>query len=231
MQRVFQDWRAWLVEGLLDMAVPMNYAREADPVVRGWFDGWIAWEKRHKADRHLVVGIGGYLSAPEAVLAQIARARASAGRRRAEGVSLFSYFRPAGPPPASGAEALPAAAAPDRLDFLSRGAAQAAAAHAAPATVPPMPWLERPQRGFIAGTVTAPGGVPHDGARVSVRRSGWFRKTQRTTSDGNGWFGMSRLKPGRYRVRVEAPAGAAASAPIEVEVRAGEVARAALETR
>ena len=65
MQRVFQDWQGWLAEGLLDLAVPMNYAREHDERVRGWFNGWIAWEKKHKADRQLAVGIGGYLSAPE----------------------------------------------------------------------------------------------------------------------------------------------------------------------
>ena len=78
MQRVFQDWQGWLAEGLLDLAVPMNYAREHDERVRGWFNGWIAWEKKHKADRQLAVGIGGYLSAPEGVWR---RCRAC-GRRR-----------------------------------------------------------------------------------------------------------------------------------------------------
>ena len=37
MQRVFQDWHAWLNDGLIDIAVPMNYARETDDRVRGWF--------------------------------------------------------------------------------------------------------------------------------------------------------------------------------------------------
>ena len=77
MQRVFQDWQGWLAEGLLDLAVPMNYAREHDDRVRGWFNGWITWEKRHKAGRQLAVGIGGYLSAPEGVLAQVSRVRAA----------------------------------------------------------------------------------------------------------------------------------------------------------
>jgi hypothetical protein len=232
MQRIFQDWPAWLAEGLLDLAVPMNYAREADPVVRGWFDGWIAWEKRLKSERHLVIGIGGYLSAPEGVLAQIARARLPAAGRHADGVSLFSYFRPARPPLAANSEALPAVAAPDRLDFLSRGVAPVAAVFTTPAAVPASPWLDRPERGFLAGTVTSySSGFPLDGARIAVRRTGWFRRTLRTTSDGNGWFGMTGLKPGRYRVRVEAPGEPGAASSVEVEVRAGAVARAALQAR
>jgi len=231
MQRIFQDWPAWLAEGLLDMAVPMNYAREADPVVRGWFDGWIAWEKRHKAERQLVIGIGGYLSAPEGVLAQITRARARDSGRHADGVSLFSYFRPAGPPPTADGETLPTVAAPDRLDFLSRGAARTTAVFTTPAAVPATPWLDRPERGFLAGTVTSSSGLRLDGARIAVRRTGWFRRTLRTTSDGNGWFGLTGLKPGRYRVRVEPAADGIVSSPVEIEVRAGAVGRAALQTR
>jgi len=231
MQRIFQDWPAWLAEGLLDMAVPMNYARESDPVVRGWFDGWIGWEKRHKAKRQLVIGIGGYLSAPEGVLDQISRVRAPGGGRHADGVSLFSYFRPAGPPPTADSERLPTAAAPDRLDFLSSGAAQAAAVFTTSAAVPATPWLDRPEKGFLAGTASSSGGLPIDGARIAVRRTGWFRRTLRTTSDGNGWFGRTELRPGRYRVRVEPGADGIASSPVEVEVRAGEVARVALQSR
>jgi len=84
-----------------------------------------------------------------------------------------------------------------------------------------MPWIENPTRGFLAGTAV-------DGARVSVRRHGWFRRTRRVTADGNGWFGMTRLKPGKYRVRLERPGRTAAAETVTVEVRAGEVARAAL---
>jgi hypothetical protein len=240
MQRVFQDWQAWLAEGLLDLAVPMNYAREHDARVRGWFDGWIAWEKRHKAGRQLAVGIGAYLSAPEGVLAQAARVRAPEGRHRADGLSFFSYYQPSMAPPAPAGAPPPAvtpgstpppkapappAAAPDRLDYLVRGAGNAPAAFSGPAPVPPMPWIERPAHGFIAGMVTGENGAVLEGRTLRIRRTGWFRKTRKTTSDANGWFGMTKLSPGRYHVRLEDARGKALPERVEVVVAAGAVAR------
>ena len=93
-QKVFQDWHGWLKEGILDLVVPMNYAREADPTVRRWFDGWIQWEKSHKHGRQLAVGIGAYLNSKEANLAQIARALEPGSGRRIDGVCFFSYAKP-----------------------------------------------------------------------------------------------------------------------------------------
>jgi uncharacterized lipoprotein YddW (UPF0748 family) len=230
MQRIFQNWQVWLAEGLLDLSVPMNYARESDARVRGWFDGWIAWEKRYKAGRQLAVGIGGYLNPPESVLAQVERARGPAGKDAADGVSFFSYFQPQLPPQLSDPEQAPAnaPAAPDRLDFLAQGAAGSGAAFTSSAPVPGMPWIERPSHGFLAGTALGADARPLDGATVQVRRTGWFRKTRRTTADANGWFGMTMLAPGRYQVRLELAGGRAAKESVTVEVRAGAVARAEL---
>jgi uncharacterized lipoprotein YddW (UPF0748 family) len=243
MQRVFQDWQGWLAEGLLDLAVPMNYAREHDDRVRGWFNGWIAWEKRHKANRQLAVGIGGYLSAPDGVLAQITRVRTPDGKNRADGVSLFSYFQPSlAPPPPAGAAAPtviqgatppaqappPPAAAPDRLDYLVRGAGNAPAAFTGPTAVPTMSWIERPTHGFVAGTVSDAMGAAMEGRTIRIRRTGWFRRTRKTTSDANGWFGMTKLAPGTYSVRLEDPAGRPLPVQAEVTIAAGLVARVRL---
>ena len=243
MQRVFQDWQRWLAEGLLDLAVPMNYAREHDERVRGWFNGWIAWEKKHKADRQLAVGIGGYLSAPEGVLAQVSRVRATEGRARADGMSFFSYYQPSMAPTALlGAPAPavqpgstpraqappPPSAAPDRLDYLIRGAGGLPPAFTGPAPVPPMPWIERPMHGFIAGTVADTVGAPVEGRTIRIRRTGWFRRTRKTTSDANGWFGMTKLASGTYIVRLEDPAGRPLPEQAEVTIAAGRVARARL---
>ena len=96
MQRVFQDWHAWLEEGILDLAVPMNYARETDDRVRTWFDGWVSWERRHQHGRATAVGLGGYRNAPDATLAQLGRVRRAEGGHRLAGVSLFSYRVPTG---------------------------------------------------------------------------------------------------------------------------------------
>jgi hypothetical protein len=243
MQRVFQDWQGWLAEGLLDLAVPMNYAREHDDRVRGWFNGWIAWEKRHKAGRQLAVGIGAYLSAPEGVLAQVARARTPDGKNRADGVSFFSYFQPSlALPPRAGAAAPtaiqgatpppqappPPAAAPDRLDYLVRGAGNAPAAFTGPAAVPTMSWIERPTHGFVAGSVSDAMGAAMEGRTIRIRRTGWFRRTRKTTSDANGWFGMTKLVPGTYNVRLEDSAGRPLPVQAEVTIAAGRVARVRL---
>ena len=180
MQRVFQDWQGWLAEGLIDVACPMNYAREHDPRVRGWFNGWIAWEKRHKAGRLLAVGVGGYLNTAENALAQLARARAAEGRHRADGTSVFSYFAPvaatpsaAGSPAQGAAPAAPPAApqTPDggpagRLDFLVRGAGSSGPAYLGPARVPAMPWIDQPSKGMLAGTLTATDAMLADGVTI-----------------------------------------------------------------
>jgi len=55
-----QDWRAWLEEGIVDMAVPMTYF-DADV----WGSAWAKWtlfHKDHRYNRHVVVGPGIYLN-------------------------------------------------------------------------------------------------------------------------------------------------------------------------
>ncbi len=223
MQRIFQNWRDWMDEGLLDVAAPMNYAREHDPRVREWFNGWISWEKRNKKERHLVVGVGAYLNTQAAVLDQVSRSREKSGKHRADGVSFFSYFRPSsnggGEEQAGNAEP-----APDRLDFLVQGVEGRSGVFTEPAAVPALPWIERPTHGFIAGLAKDREGKPLDGATVRIKRTGWFRRTARVTTDGNGWFGISQRSPGRYVIRLESPQGSSGT-PVTVEVRAGAVTR------
>ncbi len=254
-QRIFQDWHGWLKAGILDLAIPMNYARETDPTVRGWFDGWIRWQKKHKHGRHLAVGIGAYLNAKEATLAQVHRARQAEGRRSVDGVSFFSYANinriptpvvaptlASAPAPNSVASpatdisglssALPVAlAGENRLKFLALGIPEeakppVAGAFSEPGRVPPANWIEHPTRGFLAGTVCQAQGSAADGAIVQLRRRGrLFARTLRADADGNGFFGFTNLKPGRYRAWCKnggAKHGAA------VEIVAGQVTRVTL---
>jgi hypothetical protein len=172
--------------------------------------------------------------------------RAPQGKARADGVSFFSYYQPSMAPPAPAGGAAPAvdpgstpppkappppAASPERLDFLVRGAGGVPAAFSAPAPVPPMPWIERPDRGFIAGTVVDASGAAIEGRTVRIRRGGWFRRTRKATTDADGWFGMTRLTPGRYTVRLEDARGTALPDRVEVIVIAGSVARAAMTVK
>jgi uncharacterized lipoprotein YddW (UPF0748 family) len=220
MQRIFQNWHQWMKDGLIDLAVPMNYAQETNERVRGWFDGWIAWEKRHAHGRQLAVGLGAYLNTHDDLLAQIARVRATADGRSAAGVSLFSYAVPRLPPdrkPGSDLPATPdaAAAGPDRFAFLLP-------AFRNPARVPAMAWIATPSRGWIAGTVTTRRAGAADGVLVRYKRTGfgWFRRARTVAADANGYFAVAQMKAGRYRLWTDG------SAPVMVQVEPGKVARA-----
>jgi uncharacterized lipoprotein YddW (UPF0748 family) len=222
MQRVFQDWHGWLAEGILDLAVPMNYARETDARVRGWFDGWIAWESRHAHGRAIAVGLGAYRNTPDDTLAQVARVRE---KGRLAGVSFFSYRVPSAGP--EGTEPPSAAPPGERLLFLSAGTADSPAPFATPAPVPSFPWVESPRHGMLAGSVSASRTDEADDVEVEIRRTGLFRKTLRARTDANGFFGLTGLSPGTYRVRLaKDPASA-----VVVAVAAGRVARVDLSAR
>lgn len=225
MQRVFQDWHGWLKEGILDLAVPMNYARETDDRVRGWFDGWIAWESRHAHGRAIAVGLGGYRNSPDDTLAQLSRVRGLARGEGPAGVSLFSYRVPVAAP--DGSEAASNALPGERLLFLSAGTPDSPPAFPAPVPLPSFPWVDRPSDGMVAGLVRAGRREDADEVEVEVRHTGLFRKTRRVLTDANGFFGLARLAPGSYRVRLAADHGSSTV----VEVRPGRVARAELSAR
>jgi uncharacterized lipoprotein YddW (UPF0748 family) len=217
MQRVYQDWHQWMKDGLLDLGVPMNYAAETDARVRGWFDGWIRWEKKHAHGRQLAIGLGAYRNTPEDTLAQIARARTPEGGARASGVSFFSYAAPQ-----------TSAASGDRIAFLGEGVASLPAPFPRAAPVPPMPWIDRPERGSIAGTVEAAAPTDADTIVVRVKRTGFrpFSRAKRVWTDGNGYFGLTNVKPGSYRVWTERRG--APKRVVRVAVTAGKVSRADL---
>lgn len=74
-------------------------------------------------------------------------------------------------------------------------------------------------------------GAALEGRTVRIRRAGWFRRTMKTTTDANGWFGMTKLAPGRYGVELEDANGRALPDRVEVVVAPGRVARAALDSK
>lgn len=123
---LYQDWRGWLEDGLLDFAVPMAYTRD-DRLLRrlaraalGGVGGERAW-----------VGLGAWLFEKDP-----ARARAQLDAMRAlapAGISLFSYDALAGAP-ALRASLLPAPSRPRQLPPAPPPASPRATP--APATAP-----------------------------------------------------------------------------------------------
>src|SRR5215470_17620017 len=89
--RVYQDWRAWTEEGILDIAMPMNYKREHTPAEVRFYDSWNEWAKNHQYNRAAVLGNGVFLNAVEGSLRQARRALAPSSLGNSViGVSLYS---------------------------------------------------------------------------------------------------------------------------------------------
>jgi len=74
-------------EGLLDLIIPMNYDREANPTHKQYFDQWVSFETDNKYKAQSIVGVGAYMNTPVDTAAQVRRALAS----QADGVCLYSY--------------------------------------------------------------------------------------------------------------------------------------------
>ncbi|MFN0072333.1 MAG: family 10 glycosylhydrolase [Chloroflexota bacterium] len=193
---VFQDWRAWLNEGILDVAVTMNYSREDNPSQRQWFDGWIQWAKEQPNNRHVAMGLGAYLNTPAATQDQVGRVRAAVqSGRRVAGVSLYSYAvsnrTQTNDDPTDNVETtqlLSALAAGDtsagRTSLFNR-----------PAPVPDMAWKSAGDRGHLMLSL----GRDFDGARVKLIG----QEARNQIADGNGFAGFVDLPTGRYEVTVD----------------------------
>ncbi len=208
-QKVFQDWHGWLKEGILDLVVPMNYARETDPTVRGWFDGWIRWEKSHRHGRQLAVGIGAYLNSKEANLAQIARVLEAGSGRQIDGVCFFSYANPF----ASRHETLDietprrteATGPAKRMFYLSAGTGSARDVSDQPAPVSGKERTLAQVGADAAGIAHGTDGGFVKGVRIPVQGAGGLPPggVVRSSSAGSAYSGFSNLNPVKSGAGIE----------------------------
>jgi uncharacterized lipoprotein YddW (UPF0748 family) len=213
--RVYQDWRAWTEQGILDIAIPMNYKREHIPAQATWTDHWNEWTKDHQYARSAMIGLGVYLNSIEGTLRQIRRTldKSTAGNS-AIGVSLYSLANPDSAVPAN------PLSIPPGQDTPARGAAGLASAltvsnfpfedlsanpvpvFAESAVVPVLSWKASPARGHVMGFVKRADGTSLDSGLVTI--TSLDGSTKRTTStDGGGFYGTVDLPPGAYMVTAE----------------------------
>ena len=90
----YQDWWAWLADGVLDVAVPMAYTTD-----REQFDAWVEEARISVGARERVwVGVGAYKNPVNETLRQIEDAR----ERGVGGVVVFAYGSAASTPAQSG---------------------------------------------------------------------------------------------------------------------------------
>jgi uncharacterized lipoprotein YddW (UPF0748 family) len=225
---VGQDWHGWLQEGIIDLAMPMNYFSEWKPTHRLWYNKWIEWEKEHQYGRRIVIGVGGFLQYFEDSLKQIRRARRpSKNKNYVAGVALFAYgwnniysnedYR--NPAYAKKLPRQPHVYKSETNNWLFpllskrgyyRELARGKKIHTKPvfpesAPIPVMPWKTRPTNGYLQGTAVAPDGSGCDHLPIILEavNSQDFKLKHPIFTDGSGWYGYAELPPGRYRVRPE----------------------------
>lgn len=228
---VFQDWRGWLAEGIIDLAIPMNYFNEWDPVQQLWYNNWIEWEKNHQYGRQIVIGPAIYTQYLEESLEQIRRAQApSVLGNYAAGVSLYAYggthlyssndFKE--PASSKTLPRQPHVYLPETnnwffrlltkddgyIDPISQVYIPTHPVFPSPAPIPDMPWKSNPANGYLMGTVFDNNGESYDHLQVTVEsppssnyHGVWVRRVVYT--DGSGWYGLAELPSGHYRVLIE----------------------------
>ena len=181
---VFAPFRDWMREGILDLNCPMAYFGLPKAAAR--WAGWNTFAKNHAYGRQVAMGIGGYLNpVPETLsLLQSTRRPTAAGHRGA-GAVVYCYESPSG---AHGVE--------HEGDTALFAAIPRVWTHNVP--VPPMPWKTHPQTGALMGTLLEGDTlVPADGVQITLE-DGHGHVSQRTTTDGNGFFAFVKVQPGDH---------------------------------
>ncbi len=226
--RVYQDWRAWTEEGILDIAIPMNYKREHIPAQAAWTDRWNEWTKNHQYGRAAMAGLGVYLNSIEGSIRQVRRAlQPSAAGNRTIGVSFYSLANPDAAVPVNPLSIPPGQDTPARgaMQFASALTAgnfayEDTVANPAPvfaegALIPVLSWKASPVRGHVMGFAERAGGTPLDTAVVTIE-SVDGSVTRKTTTDGGGFYGGVDLLPGQYIITARLGADIMMAAPVEV---------------
>ena len=226
--RVYQDWRAWTEEGIIDLAMPMDYKREHVTAQQTQFNQWLEWTRHHQYNRAALIGQGAFLNSIEGTLPQVRRSLDPAAPNPLAGVVFFSMATSnvavtnnpfALPVPAT----TPARPFAEFASGLTTGRSSSGftlfedptnpPVFNAPAHVPVLPWKINPQVGHIKGFVKDETGAVVDTGAIAIQRQGTDmpsagRAQVTNATDGGGFYGGVDLAAGTYRVTVT-PLGAA----------------------
>lgn len=202
---VYQDWRGWLEEGILDVACPMTYFR-ATPN-RAFQENWATWVRDHQYDRAVTMATASYLNPlPDTLALMDASLTPGDNGHRPAGMVFYSYH----------GTSSEASADPDAF-FTAVGER-----FGKEAPLPTLPWKRTPTEGIIKGTIlTGENLTQTDGADVSITAVDGKKPPVILTTDGTGFYAAARLSPGEYDVTVSN--NGESSAPKRVLVTAGKV--------
>lgn len=216
--RVYQDWRAWTEEGILDLAIPMNYKREHDAAQATQYNQWNEWTKNHQYNRAAIIGQGAFLNAIEGTLRQTRRAlEPSSTGQSASGVIFFSMAtsnvavtaNPFSLPPGQNTPVRPFA---EFAAGLTTGKSLDGATlyepagltpiFGEPAAIPTFAWKTAPTRGHLMGFAKLADDSPFDAADVGITNL-TTGQIKTTVTDGGGFYGGVDLAPGQYVARAK----------------------------
>ena len=215
--RVYQDWRAWTEEGILDIAMPMAYKREHNTGEATQYDQWNAWLRTHLYDRAGVLGQGGLSNAIEGTLRQTRRALTP--DTNLSGIIFYSMATSnvATTSPSINPYAIPTPTPTGVRSFaeFASGLTTGKSVNgltlyepegqtpifAEPASIPTFSWKLAPTKGHVKGEAFDSDDEPLDTAAVQIENLD-THATRSTKTDGNGFFGAVDLQPGPYQARV-----------------------------
>ncbi len=230
--RVYQDWRGWTEEGILDIAAPMDYKREHITAQATQFNEWIEFTKNNQFNRTSLVGVGNFINPVEGTIRQVRRSLdPSAQGKTAGGVIFFSMATsnvysnsgvgttpPAVPNPfsvppnqltptrpfAEFAAGLVTGKSVDGTTLYEPNADAPgfAGIFSQPATVPVLPWKAAPTKGHLMGFARRADNSVLDTAAVTIRNLDTDAARTGST-DGGGFYGGVDLAPGEYLVKAE----------------------------
>lgn len=139
--KYYQDWPAWMQEGILDISMPMAYF-DCGGSYGSLFDPWVCFARNNAYNRHAVIAPGVYDA--NCLLAQLSSTR-NLACGPANGAAIYAY------------PAMNATVKDTTRAFWSSNA-----------PVPTMPWKSSPTKGHIKGSVTFGGTVWVDGATITL---------------------------------------------------------------
>ena len=172
-----QNWLGWLQAGYVDIAIPMNYKRGANPLQAKDFVDWTKLVNSGKSDRHSIIGLGAWFNPLDSTLRQIDVSR----QVGSNGVAFFSYNQ---------METSKRQAAHVMRDLSGKTFRQ-------PVSTPPAPWLDHPTKGSIAGV------DPQRRSAYPVLLLGRGGETlAEVWTDANGHFAFFDIPPGNWMVKV-----------------------------
>jgi uncharacterized lipoprotein YddW (UPF0748 family) len=215
--RVYQDWRAWTQEGILDIAIPMVYKAEHTATVRPQYDQWDAWLRGHLYNRAGMTGQGAFVNAIEGSLRQTRRTLTpTSGPNNLSGIIFFSMAT-SNIAVASNPFAIPPGATPARpFSEFASGLTTGKSVNGLvpyepdgltpifndPATIPTFSWKITPTLGHVKGEARHNDGTAFDTVPVTIENLE-THATKVTATDGGGFFGAVDLPPGAYRAQVD----------------------------